>query len=53
MWLAVAEHDGVQVDLILIDQAKFSEAVRQVRASNFDLPVFISFLSSMRLDSRS
>src|SRR6516164_1094193 len=39
IWLAVTEHDGVQVDSILIDQAKFSEALRQVRASNFDLPV--------------
>src|SRR5256885_15179313 len=37
--LAVTKHDGVQVDAILIDQAKFGEAVRQVRASNFDLPV--------------
>ena len=37
--LAVAKHDGVQVDPILIDQAKFGEASRQVRASNFDLPV--------------
>ena len=39
IWLAVTKHDGVQVDSILIDQAKFGEAVRQVRASNFDLPV--------------
>jgi hypothetical protein len=29
----------VQVDAILIDQAKFGEAVRQVRASNLDFPV--------------
>jgi hypothetical protein len=36
---AVTKHDGVQVDSILIDQAKFGEAVRQVRASNFNLPV--------------
>jgi hypothetical protein len=36
---AVAKHDGVQVNSILIDQAKFGEAVRQVRASDFDLPV--------------
>jgi hypothetical protein len=35
----VTWHDGVQVDSILIDQAEFSEALRQVRASNFDLPV--------------
>ena len=39
IWLALTKHDGVQVDPILIDQAKFGEAVRQVRASNFDLPV--------------
>src|SRR5215218_3628445 len=37
--LAVTKHDGVQVDSILIDQAKFGEALRQGRASNFDLPV--------------
>lgn len=39
IWLAVTKHDGVQVDSILIDQAKLGEASRQVRASNFDLPV--------------
>jgi len=39
IWLAVTKHDGVQVDSILIDQAKFGEALRQARASNFDLPV--------------
>src|SRR5688572_2493718 len=39
IWLAVTKHDGVQVDSILIDQAKLGEALRQVRASNFDLPV--------------
>src|SRR5687768_11344219 len=39
IWLAVTKHDGVQVDSILIDQAKFGEALRQVRASNFDLAV--------------
>src|SRR5574341_2613239 len=39
IWLAVTEHDGVQVDSILVDQAKIGEALRQVRASNFDLPV--------------
>ena len=37
--LALTQHDGVQVDSILIDQAKLGEAVRQGRASNFDLPV--------------
>src|SRR6478736_7096728 len=39
IWLAVTKHDGVQVDSILIDQAEFGQALRQVRASNFDLPV--------------
>src|SRR5437763_12585527 len=39
IWLAVTKHDGVQVDSILIDQAKFGEALRQVRASHFDLPI--------------
>src|SRR5262245_16313433 len=39
IWLAVTKHDGVEVDSILVDQAKFGEASRQVRASNFDLPV--------------
>ena len=38
IWLAVTKHDGVKVDSILIDQAELSEAVRQVRAGNFDLP---------------
>src|SRR5207244_12077731 len=32
------KHGWVQVDSILIDQPKFGEALRQVRASNFDLP---------------
>src|ERR1700740_2851643 len=39
IWLAVTKHDWGQVDSILIDQANFGEALRQVRASNFDLPV--------------
>src|SRR5215510_254023 len=39
IWLAVTKHDGVQVDSILIDQAKFGEALRQIRTGNFDLPV--------------
>jgi hypothetical protein len=39
IWLSVTKHDGVEVDAILIDQAKFGEAVRQGRASNFNLPV--------------
>ena len=39
IWLAVTKHDGVQIDSILIDQAKFGEALRQGRTGNFDLPV--------------
>src|SRR5688572_20384234 len=39
IWLAVTKHDGVQVDSILIDQAKCGQALRQARASHFDLPV--------------
>src|SRR5579884_1821837 len=41
IWLAMTKHDGVQVDSVLIDQAKFGEALRQVRAGNFDLPVVL------------
>src|SRR5262249_44802804 len=43
IWLAVTKHDGGQGDSILIDQAKFGEASRQVRASHFDLPVALGF----------
>src|SRR3954468_2198488 len=39
IWLAVTKHNGVQVDSVLIDQAEFGEALRQVWASNFDLHV--------------
>ena len=39
IWLAMTKHDGMQVDSILIDQAKSGEAARQIRAGNFDLPV--------------
>src|SRR5687768_12026097 len=39
IWFAVTKHDGVQVDSVLIDQAKFGQALRQIRASNFDLSV--------------
>jgi hypothetical protein len=28
VWFAVTKHNGVQVDSILIDQAKFGEAMR-------------------------
>ena len=37
--LAATKHDRVQIDSILVDQAKLGQALRQVRASNFDLPV--------------
>src|SRR5690242_20798793 len=46
--LAVTKHDGVQVDSILVDQAKFGEALRQVRASNFDLPVALGLQLAYR-----
>ena len=48
--LAVTEHDRVQVDSILIDQAKFGQASRQVRASNFDLPVALGLQLADRLE---
>ena len=35
---AVTKHNRVQVDSVLIDQARFGEAFRQGWASNFDLP---------------
>ena len=41
VWRAVTKYDRVQVDPILIDQATFGEAVRQVRARNFDLSVAV------------
>ena len=56
IWLAVTKHDRVQVDSILIDQAKFGEALRQVRASNFDLPVALGLqlrIAASRSPSRS
>src|SRR5690606_37329821 len=39
VWCASTENDGVQVNSVLIDQAKLGQALRQVWASNFDLPV--------------
>src|ERR1051326_1943405 len=39
IWFAVTKQDGVQVDSIVMDQAKLGEGLRQGRASNFDLPV--------------
>ena len=46
---AVPKHDGVKVDSILIDQAKISEASRQVRASNFDLPFALGLQLANRI----
>lgn len=40
--VAVTQYDRVQVNPILVDQAKFSEAVRQDRASHFDLAIVLS-----------
>ena len=48
----MTKHDGVQVDSILIDEAKFGEALRQVRASDFDFPSRSAF-SSRIAPSRS
>ena len=39
IWLAVTKHHRVQVDSILIDQTKSSEAVGQLRPGDLDLPV--------------
>ena len=51
IWFAVTKHGGVKVDSILIDQAKFSETVRQGRAGNFDLPVALGLqLADRRLE---
>src|SRR6188474_1490681 len=48
IWLAVTKHDRVQVDSILIDQAKCGQALRQARASNFDLPVALGLQLAYR-----
>src|SRR5688572_18350786 len=36
---AMTKHNGMQVDSILVDEAKFGEPLRQSRPSNFDLAV--------------
>jgi len=51
IWLAVTKHDGVQVDSILIDQAKFGEASRQVLASNFVGSTVILKITTVRRPS--
>ncbi len=37
-WLATTEHDGVEVESILIDKTKICQASRQVWPGNVDLP---------------
>jgi hypothetical protein len=39
--LAVAKHDGVQVDPVVVNQAKLGEASRQIRAGDLDLLVLL------------
>ena len=56
IWLAVTKHDGVQVDSILIDQAKVGQALRQARAGNSISPsrsAFSSRITPSRLSSTS
>ena len=44
----MTKHDRVQVDSILIDQAKCGQALRQAGASNFDLPVALGLQLAYR-----
>lgn len=37
-WFAATKHDGVEVESILIDKTKVSQALCQVRPGNCDLP---------------
>jgi hypothetical protein len=39
IWRAAAKHYGVEVDPILVDQAKVRQASGKVRSANLDLPV--------------
>jgi hypothetical protein len=39
----MSKYDGMQIDSILIDQAKFSETMRQVWAGNLDLTLTLCF----------
>ena len=41
-WLAATKHDGVEVELILINNTKVGQASCQVRSANFNLPVELS-----------
>src|SRR5690242_7819974 len=37
-WLAATEYDGMDVEPILVHEAKVTQASRQVRSSDFDFP---------------
>jgi len=37
-WLAVTKHDGMQVELVLINETKAGQASCQVWSANFNLP---------------
>ena len=41
VWLSVTQYDGVQIDSILVDQAKLGETSREVRTSHLYLPVVL------------
>src|SRR3546814_12455785 len=45
---AAAERDGVQIDTILIDQAKLGEAVGQIGAGNLDLSLALGLQRTNR-----
>ena len=48
VWLAVTKYDGMQVDSILIDQAKLAQTVRQIGTANVDFPVALVLQPSDR-----
>ena len=41
VWRAVTQHDGVQIDSILIDQVKLSKTFCQARTGDFNLTVIL------------
>ena len=41
-WLAATQHDGVEVEPILIDKTKVGQALSQVWSGNGDLPSELS-----------
>ena len=47
-WLAATKHDGVEVELILINNTKVGQASCQVRSANFNLPVELSLQPTYR-----